>query len=200
MNSPERIVNKALTPIAEENIHAIGQLVDFLDDLDAPLYGEMYGARTQHSIGKHVRHIIDHYLTFLQALSANGTLDYELRQREVVLEIDQRAARQCLCQIAGKLTNNVSVLAPKSVTMRHNSGGHYLALGTSLERELVFLASHTVHHMAIIGLLAEQAGQQVPSGFGVNPSTLRHWARQEREAQPIADTTGCNNGSARVSM
>jgi len=44
----------------------------------------------------------------------------------------------------------------------------------------VFLASHTIHHMAIIGMLAEQAGVEVGAEFGVHPSTLRYLQRQAR--------------------
>ncbi|AFP29100.1 hypothetical protein MRBBS_0162 [Marinobacter sp. BSs20148] len=58
--------------------------------------------------------------------------------------------------------------------MRHNSAGKHQTVKTSVERELVFLASHTIHHTAIIGMLAEQAGVKVSSDFGVHPSTLRY--------------------------
>jgi len=62
--------------------------------------------------------------------------------------------------------------------MLHNSAGARQVVSTSVERELVFLASHTIHHMAIIGMLAEQAGMEVSSDFGVHPSTLRYLEKQ----------------------
>lgn len=47
-----------------------------------------------------------------------------------------------------------------------------------MARELAFLTSQTIHHMAIIGLLAEQQGIPLAEDFGVHPSTLRHWQRE----------------------
>ena len=62
--------------------------------------------------------------------------------------------------------------------MLHTSDEQEQVATTSVARELVFLASHTIHHMAIIGMLAEQAGVKVSADFGVHPSTLRYLQRQ----------------------
>jgi uncharacterized damage-inducible protein DinB len=64
--------------------------------------------------------------------------------------------------------------------MLHISDEQGQVVKTSVDRELVFLASHTIHHMAIIGMLAEQAGVEVGAEFGVHPSTLRYLQRQAR--------------------
>jgi hypothetical protein len=46
-------------------------------------------------------------------------------------------------------------------------------------RELQFLASHTVHHYALIAHLARDRGVGVAPEFGVAPATLDYWASQE---------------------
>jgi len=48
-------------------------------------------------------------------------------------------------------------------------------LGSTLERELMFVLSHTIHHMALIAVLVRREGSApIPSGFGVAPSTRRY--------------------------
>ncbi|SOB77178.1 DinB family protein [Marinobacter sp. LV10R510-11A] len=175
MKQPVSDNNRALGQIVDENVHAIGQLVQLLDQMPGTLYRQCFGARNQHVIGKHVRHIIDHYSALLTATSGvGGLLDYENRNRDLSLEKDRRAARDCLEETVGALRSRFEGPCADELNMRHNSAGKHQTVKTSVERELVFLASHTIHHMAIIGMLAEQAGVKVSSDFGVHPSTLRY--------------------------
>jgi uncharacterized damage-inducible protein DinB len=167
--------NRALNRIVEENANAISQLVQLLDQMPGVFYRQCFGARKQQVIGKHVRHVIDHYSALLAATSGAGELlDYESRNRDLSLETDRRAARHALEQITHALRVRFEGPCGSALGMRHNSAGEHQIVKTSVERELVFLASHTIHHMAIIGMLAEQAGVEVSADFGVHPSTLRY--------------------------
>ena len=47
-------------------------------------------------------------------------------------------------------------------------------LVTSLARELEFLVSHTVHHYALVAVLAHAHGVIMPADFGMAPSTLKY--------------------------
>ncbi|HEV8077971.1 MAG TPA: DinB family protein, partial [Marinobacter sp.] len=162
MKQPVSDRNQVLNQIVEENVHAIGQLVRLLEQMPGVLYRQCFGARNQHVIGKHVRHIIDHYSALLTASSGAGSLlDYENRNRDLSLETDSRAARDALGKIIETLRRRFEEPCESELGMRHNSSGEYQTLKTSVERELVFLASHTIHHMAIIGMLAEQVGVRV---------------------------------------
>ena len=175
MKQPVSDSNRALGQIVDENVHAIGQLVQLLDQMAGTFYRQCFGFRNQHVIGKHVRHIIDHYSALLTATSgAGGLLDYENRNRDLSLEKDRRAARDCLEETVEALRSRFEGPCADELNMRHNSAGKHQTVKTSVERELVFLASHTIHHTAIIGMLAEQAGVKVSSDFGVHPSTLRY--------------------------
>ena len=165
--------------IVEENTHAIGQLVGLLEQMPGDLYRQCFGSRKQHVIGKHVRHIIDHYTALLLCTSGTGELlDYENRNRELSLETDKRAAAGRLLEISDELSEYFAQGSTGALGMIHNSHGERQLMQTSVDRELVFLASHTIHHMAIIGMLAEQAGIEVSAEFGVHPSTLRYLERQ----------------------
>jgi uncharacterized damage-inducible protein DinB len=167
--------NWALNRIAEESTDAISQLVQLLDQVPGVFYRQRFGARKQQVIGKHVRHIIDHYNALLAATSgADELLDYENRNRDLSLETDRRAARAALVQITQALRVRFEGPGGSELSMRHSSAGEHQIVKTSVERELVFLASHTIHHMAIVGMLADQAGVEVSLDFGVHPSTLRY--------------------------
>ncbi len=45
---------------------------------------------------------------------------------------------------------------------------------SSVERELQFLRSHTVHHFALIAVILRLSGLEPGEEFGVAPSTLRY--------------------------
>lgn len=174
--------------LVAENAHAINQLAELLVVMPGQLYRQTFGAKKQHVIGKHVRHIIDHYMALLKAVNgrAGGPLDYEKRQREQDLELDNHAACNRLLAIINSLGRLADVPQNTLLTMEHLSGEQRRTVSTSVDRELVFLASHTVHHMAIIAMLVEQGGIEVRDGFGVHPSTLRHQQQLQMQMARIA--------------
>ncbi|MEQ9547059.1 MAG: DinB family protein [Marinobacter sp.] len=174
LNSSSESIN--CDDLVAENAHAIRQLTDFLAVLPGQVYRQTFGAKKQHVIGKHVRHIIDHYMALLRTVDEQSpeSLDYENRQREESLELDKHAACNRLLAIVNSLGQLMTARQRTPVLMRHVSDDHDRLVSTSIDRELVFLASHTVHHMAIIAMLAEQEGVEVSEEFGVHPSTLRH--------------------------
>jgi hypothetical protein len=45
---------------------------------------------------------------------------------------------------------------------------------TTVGREFAFVLSHTVHHNALIAVIAKLLGVQVPERFGYAPSTLAY--------------------------
>ena len=57
--------------------------------------------------------------------------------------------------------------------------------GSTVQRELMYVLSHTVHHYAIISLLALQSGVKLDAEFGVAPSTLAY-RRQRTACAPSA--------------
>ncbi|MFN2361185.1 MAG: DinB family protein [Marinobacter sp.] len=174
--------------LVAENAHAINQLVELLVELPGQLYRQTFGAKKQHVIGKHVRHIIDHYMALLSAVNrqVSGPLDYEKRQREERLEQDNHAACNRLLAIINSIGRLAGMPPNTPLTMEHLSDDQRRTVSTSVDRELVFLASHTVHHMAIIAMLAEQGGIGVSDGFGVHPSTLRHQQQLQMQMAKIA--------------
>lgn len=186
-----------LGDLVRENRLPLEQLQQLLAALSPQAYRQTLGADGRHTIGRHVRHIIDHYDALLRRkhrehhdncdsdrvaldVSLDVSLDYEDRRRDPRLEQSPSAAVDRLEQIIMALAQLHEGRESARLTLEHRLGTGVVELDSSLERELAFLGSHTIHHMAIVGLLAEQLGQRLPRDFGVHPSTLRHW---QKEAQ-----------------
>lgn len=166
--------------LIEENLQALSQLKHFVAELSPGPYRQALGNQGRHTLGKHVRHIIDHYDALLGegTLPANATIDYEHRQRDTSLEQSPSRAVQRLAWIERRLQALKREPVHDTTRLAYPAGGSTMDLDSSLGRELAFLTSHTIHHMAIIGLLAESLGIGLSEEFGVHPSTLRHWRRE----------------------
>lgn len=167
--------------LIEENQHVLAQLEGLLQHVGPKAYQRLSGAHATQSLGKHVRHVLEHYQTLLEActvLPLPTTLDYEQRKRDAALENDPAEALARVKSVQENLASLTTTPYTTPLTLRYPVDDSAAALPTSLGRELAFLTSHTVHHMALIGLLCETLAIPLPKAFGVHPSTLRHWERQ----------------------
>ncbi len=130
---------------------------------------------TRGAVGAHFRHVLDHYASFFEGLEG-GVVDYDRRERERALE-QQRSL--CLERM-GQCVQRLADLGPKGRDQPLDTalGGAGRVAGapalgrSSVARELQFLASHTVHHYAIIAVIARLHGVEPGDEFGVAPSTL----------------------------
>lgn len=129
------------------------------------------------SIGMHIRHVTDHFASFLHGLET-GRVDYDARCRGSAVEHDRDAARELFdttCAALAGLAGNVPRCPIEvRVSIEPGPGGAWAA--SSVERELDFLLSHTIHHYALIRLRCLSFGLDVPPQFGMAPATLRYLA------------------------
>lgn len=127
------------------------------------------------SVGPHLRHCVDHFHLLLDGWRS-GFVDYDARPRDLRLERDPRAVREALDAIAGSLAaiRNGDLTSPLTVTQSAAPGRPPLSSPSRLDRELVFLSGHTVHHIAIMVLAARAAGVEIPSRLAVAYSTEAH--------------------------
>ncbi|UYV20073.1 hypothetical protein K1Y77_05260 [Halomonas qaidamensis] len=164
--------------LVDENIHSLHQLSDLLVIMPSTLYQQQFETQT---VGKHVRHVLAHYQTLLAGLEGSvqtGSIDYEQRHRQAALEGEPHVALHTLGTLRAELHAVSSYPIETPIVLHYPvepSGNSLLPLPSSLGRELAFLTSHTVHHMALIRLLCEAMNMSLPSDFGVHPSTLRFW-------------------------
>jgi uncharacterized damage-inducible protein DinB len=143
-----------------------GAVVDAIVDQDASAFP---------SVGPHLRHCIDHFRLLLDGWES-GSVDYDARPRDSRLETDPRAVRDALDAIAGSLAaiDPGDLVREVKVTQSAAPGRPPLASPSRLERELVFLSGHTIHHIAIMLLAARAVGVEVPSWLAIAYSTEAH--------------------------
>lgn len=169
--SPENII--------EDNIEALNSGAAILDHLTYTQYNHIPEPYFTASIGKHFRHILDHYLSFLKGLSAQH-IYYDRRDRDIRIETDCKYAIDTLREIVDRLFKLKSEMnAPDSrsrlleVSLCTSvTDSNSAPVTTSIERELIFLHGHTTHHFAIIAGMLKLSKLPVSSEFGVAPSTL----------------------------
>ncbi|MGM0534542.1 MAG: DinB family protein [Pseudomonadota bacterium] len=173
--------------LVEENLLTLAQLRRMVAALAPERYRQTFGAYGRHTLGKHVRHIIDHYDAFLDGLDrGEDVVDYEQRRRDETLEQWPQQATSHLAYIESRLSALGREPSSAALALAYPLDDQGLFLGSSLNRELAFLTSHSIHHMAIIALLAEQSDIHLPESFGVHPSTLRHWRKAPEEQAPTS--------------
>ncbi len=127
------------------------------------------------TIGSHVRHSIDHVHAWLKAL-ATDCLDYDDRQRATDVEL-QRDIALAVLQLLIEQVRGISLddaRKPWTMQAQVTEGGPSLSMQTTALRELVFVLSHTIHHNALIGVMARVHGVALPPGFGYAPATLTY--------------------------
>jgi len=176
-----------MNQLAEENVQVLEQLIELVRGMSAAQYQQHVGLQGQQTIGKHVRHVVDHYESFLRHSPATGPIlvNYEHRRREASLETVPKVACDRLRQLCDNLQQFLDADLQNAVQVEYPTHRATSSLSSSVGRELTFLSSHTIHHMAIIGSLAEQLDLRPEPGFGVAPSTQRHWRTQERLAVAV---------------
>lgn len=127
------------------------------------------------SIGGHVRHVIEHYQSFFRGLD-DAEVDYERRSRDPLIEADSTYAISHLEAIAQRLEDLATLVNRGLLYCVETAPG--IATATSVLRELEFLLSHTVHHYALIAIMARLQEVEPEPTFGIAPSTLRYQQAQ----------------------
>ncbi len=165
------------------NIHFIQQGVDLLSSVSDELYTKNNGPFNKSGIGKHFRHIIEHYISLIES-NYTGLVDYDARARDLRLETDREFMINSLKSIVSSLTilTDQTDLLDNRIQIRSNEGvgeENSPVSESTVRRELQFLISHTVHHYALIGLILETLGFKPEDSFGVAPSTLKYEQQQQ---------------------
>ena len=164
-----------ITP-ADNEIKANEQLLGSLSKRIASLTTTQYTWQYKNSassIGKHTRHIIDHYTCFFRTL-AESYVDYDNRTRASVLETSVDAASGILNEIVNQLSGLLHFTPGRiSVYISIGPDERVAPVESNMKRELLFLQSHTLHHMAVIQLMLDLLGSQVEPDFAYAPSTKK---------------------------
>ncbi|OQA12616.1 MAG: hypothetical protein BWY67_00191 [Bacteroidetes bacterium ADurb.Bin397] len=99
---------------------------------------------------------------------ASGTINYDLRERNKLIETDPEMAILCINRICNEIE-----LPEKVLTMKFDHGEGNTTIETNFTRELLYNLEHCIHHQALIRVaVCKLTRIQLPSNFGVAPSTL----------------------------
>ena len=146
-------------------------LVDIVATRAAPAATPAY-----RSIGRHLRHCVDHFVCLLTGLDT-GIVDYDARDRDARLEQDPSFFLKALASVVRRLEAIDPTTIHRRLTLRQESAPDSRSqMDTNVERELVFLSGHTIHHLAIMKLLAEGHGVELPEELFMAFSTANYLA------------------------
>lgn len=141
------------------------------------LTNEQYTTRIagKASIGEHLRHCVEHFSLLLDGLP-KGIIDYDARQRNVDLETCSALYIVTIRNIAMQLKclDELAMTRPIHVRMIFAPNSGPVDVASTLGRELGFLSSHAIHHLAIVKMLAQSLGASLPEEYGVGHATMSH--------------------------
>lgn len=162
--------------------NALEQLNDILVELEqmpGKLADNVY---REGNIGQHLRHVFDHMLAIKLAI-ADGLVDYDKRDRGNEVETDRLLASQQLSLlrlwIKTEDFDNHRIAVVSEIDCDNT---HSMRFDSNLNRELLYVINHTIHHAAHIKLVLTQFGITLPAHIGIAPGTAsfnRHKGREE---------------------
>lgn len=121
-----------------------------------------------HPVGPHFRHCLEHVTCFLDGVE-NRVIEYDGRAREEVLERDPDAFLKALDEARqGIEAIDLDILNEEvTIVQTPSLDSPPVRLQSTIERELVFLSSHTIHHIALIKHICKGSGVDLPDGTGL---------------------------------
>ncbi len=131
-------------------------------------------------IGPQLRHCLDHFRSLLTGLDT-GTIDYDARESDSGWETDPDLFLAALFRVTAELAGLEGISTTQAVEVVQSAAPNTppVSVGSTLERELIFLSSHTIHHLAQVIEVAEGRGVSVPFHLGVTFSKGAFPSRQE---------------------
>ncbi|MGY5451547.1 hypothetical protein ACVFI8_11480 [Agarivorans sp. MS3-6] len=164
--------------LREATVEALQQVQQLVEASDETLYNQP-SLHSESGIGRHVRHILDHFLA-LQLGLEQGNIDYNTRHRDSDIENNPSLALQLIEQLSAWILHPASAIIERAVTVESEVSlkqQYSMQFDSSLSRELCYLINHTVHHVAYAKLVAKELSLPVSDSVGIAPSTasyLRH--------------------------
>jgi uncharacterized damage-inducible protein DinB len=172
--------------LAQNLAEILRQGVDLLNETDDAVYTRAENGAFGGAVGGHFRHCLEFVNCFLNGIET-GRVDYDSRTRDQRIETNREyaiaefmRAVESLEKISFGTVGNFLLVKPEDAAGENDNEEFWCA--SSIERELEFLQSHTIHHYALIGFKLRAFGFPVAAQFGVAPSTLRFWRQRKLAA------------------
>lgn len=161
-----------------DNIGYLQQAASLLQKIADEIYCKSTPLAYGSSASQHLRHCLEHYESFLNGRQS-GKIDYDARARNARIETDRAYALALVNEIITALRRiDEDDAADRGLQVKQDSNASFETASqwsaSSVQRELQFLVSHTVHHYALIAVILRLHGFEPDADFGVAPSTLKH--------------------------
>lgn len=151
-------------------------LQDFHTVCDLVPNGTYNNPTDKSSIGSHIRHILE-FIQILNNNAAGGEVNYEHRVRNKLYESDPAVAKLASAKAIRSLENTLGTYGESHIiyiTETPGFGINQVQVTSTLGREILFAIQHSVHHFAIVKMLAEKDNIKLPDNFGVACATQNH--------------------------
>lgn len=155
--------------------HILRQLEDVVHQLSEKEFSQPCPALSQSTIGQHLRHTLEFFMC-LQAGFDQGVVNYDRRPHDKLIESDKFIALSAMAAIRDFIESQREDKHLQLEVGYERNSEDWVVVATNYFRELTYNIEHAVHHMAImkIGIREVAPGVNLPEGFGVAVSTLRH--------------------------
>lgn len=152
--------------------NVLRQLEDSLNQLTDEQYSINISILSNSSIGHHVRHVLEMFL-LLQEGYESGTVNYENRKRDIIIETSKDIAIEYLQKIASTLYSENKDLVIRVGFDKNND--ELNSIPSNYYREIAYNLEHSIHHMALIKIgIKEVSDIQLTEGYGTASSTIRY--------------------------
>lgn len=156
--------------------HAIlSQLASVIDQINEGDFSKPCSSLGNSSLGQHLRHTLEFFLC-LESGCANGTVNYDKRAHDKLIETDKFIALSTINRIKDFISTHESDFPMQLEVGYELDSEDSITMQTNYFRELTYNIEHAVHHMAIMKIgLREVAGYvKLTSDFGIAASTIRY--------------------------
>lgn len=152
------------------------QCAGFVEALPARAYALDSRVLAGGTVGKHVRHVLDHFSAIFVGLDTGEAIMYDRRERNVPMETSPKAAADSVAELRSRLqsTSAARLDAPVRVRVMLAGDGSEAELTSTVARELAFATHHAVHHHAMMKAIAQEHGCMADAEFGKAPSTINY--------------------------
>lgn len=161
--------------LREATIEALDQTRVLIETIAGHEEGQ--GIYKQAGIGRHVRHILDHFLVFRSGLDG-GQIDYNKRNRDSEVEVNLFLACKMLDELKHWAASTKQLEDDRPITIVSEvscSRTINTRIDSSVKREMHYVNYHCIHHLAFCALLAKQHGIESDPAIGLAPGTATHF-------------------------
>jgi len=150
----------------------------YLNHISSAEYSKKIPLMSNSTIGQHTRHFVEFYLCLIHQEKDN-VINYCQRKRDLLIETDPQKAITAINYIIEHL-EPMNLDKHLNLYTENEDSGY---IDSNVGREIYYNIEHTIHHLALIKIALKIVTPhiEIPSHFGVAPSTIKH-----REAMPAA--------------